>query len=199
MSNDKVNFSEVHYYDFGETKDIIKNIKIFETTEIFKNFCFQKGYAYFETEKNCHATSGWQCNGSIYIYTLYQGQWYGEWIYKYEKLHQVIDAMEKFEEDEELKEIRTQKFLLPNEELAKKNTYVFTDIIAGEKCNNGGEYGFSSKYIKVEDGIYHHYTTCTCDFDACGTGYRGLVLLTRKDIERLSKEEEEVINKGCLY
>lgn len=76
----------------------------------------------------------------------------------------------------------------------------FVDVLPGEKSNNGGEYGFYSSYYPTErKGVYELYTSTTCDFDACGTGREGFVVLTKDDLARLIRGEEAVLERGCLY
>lgn len=78
---------------------------------------------------------------------------------------------------------------------------VFTDVVPGEKCNNGGKYGFYTRYSPIpgHPGIYRVYTETTCDFDACGTGYEGIKALTTDEYQRLKKAAEEIEAAGSLY
>ena len=47
-----------------------------------------------------------------------------------------------------------------------------TDVVPGEKHTDGGEYGFYTRLQCKRTGLFLIYTTCTCDFDRCGTtGY----------------------------
>jgi len=66
------------------------------------------------------------------------------------------------------------------------NHIVFTIQEPGEKCHDGGEYGFYDHYLSIGiPGWYANYTTTTCDFDPCGTGFEDIVALDRADIEEL--------------
>lgn len=78
---------------------------------------------------------------------------------------------------------------------------VFTDVVPGEKCNNGGEYGFYTRYSPIQEhpGIYRVYTETTCDFDACGTGYEGIRALTIAEYRKFRKESNEIEAAGSLY
>lgn len=82
-----------------------------------------------------------------------------------------------------------------------KEDIIFTDTVPGEKCNNGGEYGFYTRYSPIpgHPGIYRVYTETTCDFDACGTGYEGIHCLTEEDYRELRKASDEIEAAGNLY
>ena len=74
-------------------------------------------------------------------------------------------------------------------------------MIPGDKSNNGGEYGFYTRYRPIPEypGIYRVFTETTCDFDACGTGYVGTVALTVLEHQKLRKASDEVEAAGSLY
>lgn len=66
---------------------------------------------------------------------------------------------------------------------AEKPAYDFTDIEPGEKSYDGGEYGFYTHFRSTPvKGVYLLYTSCTCGFDSCGTGLKGLLFLTKEDV-----------------
>lgn len=78
--------------------------------------------------------------------------------------------------------------------------FTCTDVVAGEKCHNGGEYGFYTSYFPTKlAGIYEVVSECTCDFDRCGTGFEGYVILTRKKYKELISESDEIEARGSLY
>lgn len=75
----------------------------------------------------------------------------------------------------------------PVGELYTGSSFSVTDVIPGEKCNNGGEYGFYTDYIQTDiPGLYAVETSTTCDFDRCGTGFEGLRWLTLEDYDRIT-------------
>jgi len=78
---------------------------------------------------------------------------------------------------------------------------VFVDTVPGARCNNGGEYGFYTRYSPIpgHPGIYRVYTETTCDFDACGTGYEGIHCLTEEEYQELRKASDEIEAAGSLY
>ena len=82
-----------------------------------------------------------------------------------------------------------------------KKDILFTDIVPGAKCRNGGEYGFYTRYCPISDhpGIYRVYTETTCDFDSLGTGYEGIQCLTEKNYKELRKASDEIEAAGNLY
>ena len=85
---------------------------------------------------------------------------------------------------ENLIEVRKWDILKPNSELYTGEGFTIEDIPAGEKCNNGGEYGFYTDYRKTDiDGLYEVTTWCTCDFDDCGTGFQGYEWMTKEEFE----------------
>lgn len=67
---------------------------------------------------------------------------------------------------------------------ADKPSYDFIDTAPGEKSFDGGEYGFYTHFRSTPvKGVYILSTSCTCGFDACGTGLKGLLFLTKEDLE----------------
>lgn len=78
---------------------------------------------------------------------------------------------------------------------------VFVDTVPGARCNNGGEYGFYTRYCPIPEhpGIYRVYTETTCDFDSCGTGYEGIHCLTEDDYKEFRKASDEIEAAGNLY
>lgn len=67
---------------------------------------------------------------------------------------------------------------------ADKPSYDFIDVAPGEKSYDGGEYGFYTHLRSTPvKGVYLLYTSCTCGFDSCGTGLKGLLFLSKDDID----------------
>lgn len=154
---------------------------------------------------------------ALYVYEFINDGWKGRWMrFKLDltddlldELHDVVKDIIAAREEASLqaeweaacKEAKSH----PEEELAvfdgESNEYwKFVDVLPGEKCNNGGEYGFYSSYYPTErKGVYLYITSCTCDFDPCGTGREGFVVLTKDDLARLIKNHEAVLERGCLY
>lgn len=72
----------------------------------------------------------------------------------------------------------------PDCELYTGEGFTIEDIEPGEKCNNGGEYGFYTNYRKTDiDGLYRVSTWCTCDFDNCGTGFQCYRWISEREFE----------------
>lgn len=125
-----------------------------------------------------------------------------------EKIKEEEEKMMKNElikqEAKELKKALLQKALLQAEgktlHVSEKDI-IFTDIVPGEKCKNGGEYGFYTRYSPIpgHPGIYRVYTETTCDFYSCGTGYEGIQCLTESDYKELRKASDEIEAAGNLY
>lgn len=78
---------------------------------------------------------------------------------------------------------------------------VFVDVVPGTRCNNGGEYGFYTRYCPIPEhpGIYRVYTETTCDFDSLGTGYEGIHCLTEDDYKEFRRASDEIEAAGNLY
>ena len=178
------------------------NIKIFEKSEKVQGFNFQEGFAaLLEGEKIIAATSGWEESGMLYVYRpqpdgSWQGDWEGQETFP---VDEVLDAMEAWRDNQDL-----QKALAYAE--GKKlhistDDIVFTNVVPGDRCNNGGEYGFYTRYSPIPEypGIYWVWTETTCDFDACGTGYQGIRALTAREYRRLKKASDRVEAEGSLY
>lgn len=54
----------------------------------------------------------------------------------------------------------------------------------GDKCNDGGEYGYYIDFRKTEiPGLYDVESWTTCVFDSCGTGFEGFTWLTERSAE----------------
>lgn len=79
-------------------------------------------------------------------------------------------------------------------------TITFVDVVAGDKQNDGGEYGFYSNYYPTDvDGVFAFETSTTSTFDSCETGFEGYVSLTQSLLNKLIKDEEETLRIGSLY
>ena len=84
----------------------------------------------------------------------------------------------------------------PEGELYTGSSFIVTDVIPGEKCHNGGEYGFYTDYIQTDiPGLYAVETSTTCDFDRCGTGFEGLRWLTLEDYNRVVEKSLEPLTE----
>lgn len=82
----------------------------------------------------------------------------------------------------------------------ESNRITFTNVVPGEKCNNGGEYGFYTELIPTKvDGLYEEFTCTTCDFDDCGTGRKGYKWLTEDDYVSLKEKSDKIKEAGSLY
>lgn len=78
--------------------------------------------------------------------------------------------------------------------------YHFTDDVPGEKCNNGGEYGFYTHlYPSTLPGVFEVVTSTTCDFSTCNTGWKGYGYFTDDDVRQMQEESEAVEERGCMY
>ena len=84
--------------------------------------------------------------------------------------------------------------------LYKGEGFLCTDVVAGRKCSDGGQYGFYTEYTPTKlVGVYEVESSCTCTFDRCGTGFEGYIILTRKKYKELISESDEIEKRGSLY
>lgn len=78
-----------------------------------------------------------------------------------------------------------------------------TDVVPGDRCNNGGEYGFYTSLQPTEHpGVFWRWTWTTCDFDRCDTsGYDGgeYVVYTQAELDSAIEESEAIKAAGSLY
>lgn len=91
--------------------------------------------------------------------------------------------------------------LKPQEKLHVENNEIkFVDVVPGDKCNDGGEYGFYTVLVPTEvGGLYEEFTCTTCSFDDCGTGREGYKWLTETEYCSLKEESERIQVAGSLY
>ena len=90
---------------------------------------------------------------------------------------------------------------LPNQQ----NSISLTDTVPGDKCDDGGEYGFYTHLECRRPGLFIIYDTCTCDFDMCGTtgypepGEEDFVVLTQKELDEMIAESSRIEAEGNQY
>ena len=177
-------------------------IKIFSEAQAHSGFNFKPGYAALvEGDNILAATSGWEESGMLYVYRPAQdGSWAGSWEGQETfPVQKVLDAIQDWKDSADLQKslqyAEGKKLHISNEDV------VFTDVVAGEKCHNGGEYGFYTRFSPIpgHPGIYRVSTESTCDFDSCGCGYQGIRALTTREYRRLKKASDKVEARGSLY
>ena len=173
-----------------------KNIEI-------SGFNFKPGFVALvdEGENITAATSGWKCNRMMYVYRRHEdGAWIGSWEdAETFPIDETLEAIQEFKEGQELEKALNYA---KNKKLhTSEHDIVFTDVVPGRMCNNGGDYGFYTRYSPIPEhpGIYWVYTETTCDFDACGTGYEGIRALTTREYRRMRKASDEIEAAGSLY
>lgn len=180
-------------------------IKIARANENINNFTVKEGYILFKKGDDIVAiSSGWHDDRqNLYIYTHQDGEWVGNW--EDDENFPVEEAIEKINDymkEKELGEMKIEisKLLEDGVELYVSSEPIrFTDEVAGEKASDGGEYGFYSTYYPTElEGVYEYYTSTTCEFDTCGTGYEGLVILSQDRYHYLVKEEKKVLEEEII-
>lgn len=176
-------------------KENIK-VEIAKNSSTLNGFTVKEGYVLFKNnDKVVGVSSGWTDIDLMYIYTHQNGEWVGDW--EDDENFPVEEAIEKLQSWIKKKEItelslEVEKLLKDGEQLHISDKPIrFTDVVPGNKSSDGGEYGFYSTYYPTEvAGIYECYTSTTCEFDACGTGYEGLEILTQDKYQYLASKEE---------
>ena len=75
---------------------------------------------------------------------------------------------------------------------------VFTDVVPGTKCSNGGEYGEYTIYEPTKkEGLYGVWLVSTSDFEE--DYFEGYEYLTKKEYSKLRKRSNDIEDKGSLY
>lgn len=77
--------------------------------------------------------------------------------------------------------------------------FTCTNVVAGEKCHNGGEYGYTKYTPTMLVGIYSMESSCTCDFDRCRARFEGYAILTQKKYKELISESARIEAERSLY
>ena len=180
----------------------MKKIKIFNEHEKVQGFFFKPGHAALVEEGAIlAATSGWECEGNLFVYRPAEdGSWQGSW--EGPETFPVDDVLEAIQDWQESVELSKALSFAEGKELHVSETdVVFTDTVPGEKHRDGGEYGFYTRYSPIPGypGIYRVSTETSCEFDACGTGYQGIRALTTREYRRLKKASDKVEAAGSLY
>jgi hypothetical protein len=185
---------------------IIKNygncqLAVFEEQKKIDGFTVQPGFAgLLRNDQLVAVTSGYNCNGSYYVYRRRNGGWIADWEDEEDfPVADVEDALQEYNERADF-EAACKQADAAEEPLYDGDDFSTTDVVAGEKCHDGGEYGFWTTYSRTtRPGVYRVVSHTTCDIDACGTGYEGYAAITLSDFQRLMAESDRVEAKGCLY
>ena len=177
-------------------------IMIATKTVTLSGFSFKPGFAALvEGDNILAATSGWECEGNLYVYRpqsdgTWQGDWEGPETFPVEE---VLDAIQDWQDNQDLQKALAyaegKKLHISDVDL------VFTNVVPGEKHRDGGEYGFYTRYSPIPGypGIYRVSTETSCDFDSCGTGCQGIRALTVQEYRRLRRHSDKVEAAGSLY
>lgn len=183
--------------------DTMLDVEVMGKNAEIVGFHFKPGFAVLVDRfgKINAATSGRYENNFMFVYRLqFDGTWIGSWECEETfPIQEVLDAIEKFKEDLEIEKALNYS----------KNTKLhiseydieFTDVVPGRMCNDGGDYGFYTRYCPIPErpGIYRVYTKTTCDFDACGTGFEGIKALTTAEYRKLRRASNKIEEVGSLY
>ena len=74
----------------------------------------------------------------------------------------------------------------------------FTDVVAGKKSRDGGEYGFWTTFTPIPEypGLYEVETHTTCEISDCGTGYIGIYPLTEEEYREFRSASDRIEREG---
>ena len=180
----------------------MKLFKLFKETVKINGFTVQEGFVALldEKENPVAITSGWENNGEYFVYRQRPTGWVGEWesepAFPVAEVGELIAEYRRSEDIQKALEFAKGKKLKVSEE-----KLTFTEVVAGDKSNNGGEYGFWTNYYPISEhpGLYEVYSCSSCDFDSCGTGYEGIRALTMSEYRRLRRASDKVEAAGSLY
>ena len=176
-------------------------VKVFNEKIELQGFNFQPGFvALVEGDNILAATSGWECNGCIFVYRPTEDGWRGDWESEETfPVQLVLDAIQDWQDSEELG--KALRYAEGKKLHVSDVDILFTDTVPGEKSRDGGEYGFYTRYSPIlgHPGIYRMSTESTCNFDSCGCGYQGIRALTVREYRRLKKASDKVEARGSLY
>ena len=176
-------------------------VKVFNEKIELQGFNFQPGFvALVEGDNILAATSGWECNGCIFVYRPTEDGWRGDWEGPETfPVQEVLEAIQDWQDSSALSKAlayaKGKKLHISDGDIE------FTDVVPGEKHRDGGEYGFYTRYSPIPGypGIYRVFTETTCEFSACGTGYQGIRALTVREYRRLKKASDRIEARGSLY
>ena len=72
------------------------------------------------------------------------------------------------------------------------DAFEVVEVVAGKKCSNGGEYGFTSIFMRTKvPGVYYWIRSTTSEFN-CGTGPQGYVVLTENQVKRILEASKRI-------
>lgn len=170
------------------------NFEIVKNHENIDGFTVKPGYVKFE---NGTLSSGWSQRDTIFVYSKVDEGWQGDWESEDDgyPVSKIQEALAEWQEQQDLKEVE----ILDNPYLGGE--FDIVTVVAGEKCYNGGEYGFWDTYSPIagKPGVYRVTSGTSCDFDACGTGHCGYKFISVDDYHQLRKEEGELLALGSQY
>lgn len=177
-----------------------KEFREVKTSEIYKGFHLKEGF--YINESLNRVITGFDLFNERDLtgfFINYEGEWERHSFDVYDD--ETEEIFNKWITEGEIEEWNDALSSKPQVELhIESNRITFTDVVPGEKCNNGGEYGFYTELIPTKvDGLYEKFTYTTCDFDACGTGRKGYKWLTESEYCSLKEESERIQEAGSLY
>ncbi len=133
-------------------------IRVFDAPERVQGFNFREGFAALLGEDGyiLAATSGWECNGMLFVYRpTPNGEWVGRWEDETTfPVQETLDGITAWRDQTELS--KALQYAEGKKLYISNNDIVFIDVMPGDRCYNGGEYGFYTRYSPMPGypGIY---------------------------------------------
>lgn len=181
---------------------------IFTKAGIENGFNVRSGFAgLIDTDSRLFAITsgcGTQRNDGTYeCFRVYRKSIDG-WTMSYEdeKTFPVSDTEDALNEYEEQSDYiaACQKADKITEPLYNGDAFSVTDTVAGEKSNDGGEYGFWTDYLPTDHvGVYRMIADTTCELPISGIGYKGYTVITAAEYNRLMAQSVTIEAAGSQY
>ena len=169
----------------------MKQLVLIKKSGIVEGFHVKPGFVVMVDDDEVVAiTSGWECNGQLFVYRPSADGWEGNWetdeTFPVEYVLEIIDEYQRKADFKKAVKEAKEKAAKGEKLLYSDKTITIVQQKAGEKCHDGGEYGFWTDYIPSSvPGVYKVVSHTTCDFDPCGTGYEGYTALTEKEYSEM--------------
>jgi len=170
--------------------------------ETIEGFTFQEGFAsWTNVDGTKCATSGRNQEGYLFVYHLIAGKWAGDWWLGYDKVCEAIKTYLSTKSiDLAIAKAERICLELDDDLFISSEEIKFTNVVAGKKCCNGGEYGFYTIYTPaIFPGVYKVRTETTCDISRCGTDPECFEALSTSKYKMLRKESDRIEAEGSKY
>ena len=130
------------------------------------------------------------CNGSYILWVRSKSDtfWHTECVDLNEDCKDILktELDNVLTTSKEILSLVNSKLKIKPQNLFTGDGFRITLVEAGEKCNDGGDYGFYMEFRKTDvEGLYEVSSCTTCDFDNCGTGFECYTWLTNEYAKKI--------------